>query len=43
MDFGGNLGLIPFLRQGTAGMVAGALPFVALVVVLSRLARKKVA
>jgi putative OPT family oligopeptide transporter len=42
-DSGDNLGLIPFLHEGTSGMVAGALLFFALAVVLSRVARKKVA
>ena len=40
---GENLGLIPFLHEGTSGMVAGGLLVFALAVVLSRVARKKVA
>jgi putative OPT family oligopeptide transporter len=42
-DSGENLGLIPFLREGTAGTIAGALLFFALAIVLSRVARKKAA
>jgi putative OPT family oligopeptide transporter len=36
-----TIGLIPFLHQGTVGMVGGGLLFLALGIVLSRAARKK--
>jgi hypothetical protein len=35
-------GLVPFLHEGSSGMVAGALLFVALAVVLARAAQKKI-
>jgi uncharacterized oligopeptide transporter (OPT) family protein len=35
-------GLVPFLHEGTSGMVAGALLFIALAIVLARAAQKKV-
>jgi uncharacterized oligopeptide transporter (OPT) family protein len=35
-------GLIPFIHEGTSGMVFGALLFVALAVVLARAAQKKI-
>jgi putative OPT family oligopeptide transporter len=35
-------GVIPFLHEGTSGMIAGALLFLALAVVLSRAAQKKI-
>jgi putative OPT family oligopeptide transporter len=35
-------GLIPFLHEGTSGMVAGALLFAALAVILARAAQKKI-
>jgi hypothetical protein len=34
-------GVIPFLHEGTSGMIAGALLFVALGAVLGRAAQKK--
>jgi putative OPT family oligopeptide transporter len=43
-DSGANLGLIPFLRflhNGTSGLIAGALLFFALAVVLSRVGQRK--
>ncbi len=42
-DAGDNLGLIPFLHEGTAGMVAGGLLFAALAFVLVRIGQKKLA
>jgi putative OPT family oligopeptide transporter len=42
-DAEGVTGLVPFLHEGTSGMVAGALLFVALAVVLARVAQKKIA
>jgi len=36
-------GLVPYMHEGTSGMVAGALLFVALAIVLARAARKKIA
>jgi putative OPT family oligopeptide transporter len=41
-DASNTLGLIPFLHEGTAGMVFGGLLFAALAWVLARLARKKI-
>jgi putative OPT family oligopeptide transporter len=35
-------GLVPFLHEGTSGMIAGALLFTALAVVLARAAQKKI-
>jgi putative OPT family oligopeptide transporter len=35
-------GLIPFLHEGTSGMIAGALLFVALAAILARAAQKKI-
>jgi len=35
-------GLIPFLHEGTSGMIAGALLFAALAVILARAAQKKI-
>ena len=35
-------GLIPFLHNGTVGMVAGGLLFLALAIVLARAGRKKI-
>ncbi len=35
-------GLVPFLHEGSSGMVAGALLFIALAVVLARAAQKKI-
>jgi hypothetical protein len=35
-------GMIPFLHEGTVGMIAGGLLFAALAVILSRQAQKKV-
>jgi putative OPT family oligopeptide transporter len=40
-DEADTIGLIPFLHQGTVGMVGGGLLFLALGIVLSRAARKK--
>jgi putative OPT family oligopeptide transporter len=37
-----TLGLIPFLHEGTVGMVAGGLLFAALAVIVSRMAMRKV-
>ncbi|OFW26342.1 MAG: oligopeptide transporter, OPT family [Acidobacteria bacterium RIFCSPLOWO2_12_FULL_66_21] len=42
-DSGSTLGLIPFLHEGTVGMVAGGLLFAALAFVLGRVAQKKLA
>jgi hypothetical protein len=42
-DAEGVTGLVPFLHEGTSGMVAGALLFFALAVVLARVAQKKIA
>ena len=42
-DAGDSTGLIPFLHEGLSGLVAGALLFVVLAVVLSRAAQKKIA
>ena len=42
-DDGDTLGLIPFLHNGTVGLVLGSLLFVALGVVLARAAQKKLA
>ena len=41
-DDAATVGLIPFLHQGTVGMVAGGLLFAALAVVLARAGRKKI-
>jgi putative OPT family oligopeptide transporter len=41
-DDAATVGLIPFLHQGVVGTIAGGLLFLALAVVLSRAARKKV-
>jgi putative OPT family oligopeptide transporter len=38
-----TVGLVPFLHEGTVGMVAGGLLFAALAFVLARVARKKLA
>jgi hypothetical protein len=38
-----TLGLIPFLHNGTVGMIAGGLLFLALAVVLARAGRKTIA
>jgi putative OPT family oligopeptide transporter len=40
-DDADTIGMIPFLHQGTVGMVGGGLLFLALGIVLSRAARKK--
>ena len=42
-DAEGVTGLIPAIHEGTAGMIAGALLFLALAVVLARAAQKKLA
>src|SRR3990167_8814104 len=42
-DSGSNVGLIPFLHECTAGMVAGGLLFAALAFVLARVAKRKLA
>ena len=42
-DASSNMGLIPFLHEGTAGIVAGGLLFAALAFVLARVARTKLA
>ncbi|HEY8550590.1 MAG TPA: oligopeptide transporter, OPT family [Vicinamibacterales bacterium] len=42
-DAEGAPGLIPFLREGSMGLVAGGLLFFALAMVLARVARRKVA
>jgi hypothetical protein len=36
-------GVVPFLHQGTSGMICGALLFLALAIVLARAAQKKLA
>ncbi len=41
-DDAATVGLIPFLHQGVVGTIAGGLLFLALAIVLSRAARKKV-
>jgi hypothetical protein len=41
-DSGDVTGLIPFLHEGTSGMIFGGLLFLALAVVLARAAQKKV-
>jgi len=38
----GTMGLIPFLHEGTSGMVAGAILFLALALVLGRAAQRKI-
>ena len=38
----GVTGVIPFIHEGNVGMIAGALLFVALAVVLSRAAQRKI-
>ena len=38
----GSCGLIPAIHEGTAGMIAGGLLFLALAVILARNAQKKV-
>jgi putative OPT family oligopeptide transporter len=40
-DDGGNPGLIPFIHEGTGGLIAGGLLFFALAMVLSRVGQKK--
>ena len=35
-------GIIPFVHEGTSGMIAGALLFLALGIVLARAAQKKI-
>jgi putative OPT family oligopeptide transporter len=40
-DAGDNQGLLPFLHEGTGGLVAGGLFFFALAVILSRVGQKK--
>ena len=35
-------GIIPFIHEGTAGMIAGGLLFLALAIVLSRAAQRKI-
>jgi putative OPT family oligopeptide transporter len=40
---GDTTGLIPFLHEGTSGMIAGALLFLALALITSRVARRKLA
>lgn len=42
-DDGANIGLVPFLHEGTTGMVAGGLLFAALAFVLARIGQKKLA
>jgi putative OPT family oligopeptide transporter len=41
-DDDATLGLIPFLHEGTVGMIAGALLFLALAAILSRMGMRKV-
>ena len=41
-DSGETLGMVPFLHEGTVGMVAGGLLFAALAVILGRFAMRKV-
>jgi putative OPT family oligopeptide transporter len=41
-DEGDTVGLIPFLHEGTVGMIAGGLLFAALAVVVARVAMRKV-
>jgi hypothetical protein len=41
-DDDATLGLIPFLHEGTVGMIAGALLFIALAVIVARMGMRKV-
>jgi hypothetical protein len=40
-DAGDNPGLIPFLHDGTGGLIAGGLLFFALAMVLARVGQRK--
>ena len=42
-DDGANPGLIPFIHDGTGGLIAGGLFFFALALVLGRIGQKKLA